>query len=76
MSATRGNLALRLPEGAPFAPEERTALDGILGRASGEQRSWLAGFLAGLAARDTTHRAEPQTVPRATEPLLVLYASE
>ena len=34
MSASRGNLALRLPEGAPFAPEERTALDGILGRAS------------------------------------------
>jgi sulfite reductase (NADPH) flavoprotein alpha-component len=76
MSGTRGNLLMRLPEGAPFAPEERTALDGILGRASGEQRAWLAGFLAGLAARDSAHRTEPQAVPRASEPLLVLYASE
>ncbi|MGD9507926.1 MAG: sulfite reductase flavoprotein subunit alpha [Geminicoccaceae bacterium] len=76
MSAVRGNLALRLPEGAPFAPEERSALDGILGRASGEQRAWLAGFLAGLAARDGTQRAEPQAAPRAAEPLLILYASE
>lgn len=76
MSAARGNLALRLPDGAPFAPEERTALDGILGRASGEQRAWLAGFLAGLAARDSASRVEPQAAPRAAEPLLVLYASE
>ena len=49
---SRGNLALRLPDGAPFAASERAALDNILGRASGEQRAWLAGFLAGLAARD------------------------
>lgn len=77
MSAGRGNLALRLPEGAPFTPEERTALDGILGRASGEQRAWLAGFLAGLAARDAAPRAEaPAAAPRVAEPLLVLYASE
>ena len=54
---SRGNLALNLPEGAPFAPEERKALGTILGRASGEQRAWLAGFLAGIAAREAP-RAE------------------
>jgi sulfite reductase (NADPH) flavoprotein alpha-component len=72
---SRGNLALRLPDAAPFAPEERAALDSILGRASGEQRAWLAGFLAGLAAREAP-RAEAQPAARAAEPLLILYATE
>jgi sulfite reductase (NADPH) flavoprotein alpha-component len=72
---SRGNLALRLPEGAPFASEERAALDSVLGRASSEQRAWLAGFLAGLAARETT-RTEPQPAARQAEPLLILYATE
>jgi sulfite reductase (NADPH) flavoprotein alpha-component len=74
------NLALRLPEAAPFADDERRALDTILGRASGEQRAWLSGFLAGLAANaDAAPRAEaaPQAAPpRAAEPLLILYATE
>lgn len=70
------NLALRLPEAAPFAADERSALDTILGRASGEQRAWLSGFLAGLAANEGSPRAEPQAAPRAAEPLLVLYATE
>lgn len=72
---SQGNLALRLPDGAPFAPGERAALDSILGRASGEQRAWLAGFLAGLAARDAP-RAEAAPATRAAEPLLILYATE
>jgi len=72
---SRGNLALNLPEGAPFAPDERKALGTILGRASGEQRAWLAGYLAGIAAREAP-RAEPLAPPRATEPLLILYATE
>ena len=59
---SRGNLALRLPDGAPFAAGERAALDNILGRASGEQRAWLAGFLAGLAARDEA-AADPRPAP-------------
>ena len=46
---SRGNLALRLPDGAPFASDERHALDRILGGASAEQRAWLSGFLAGVA---------------------------
>ena len=75
---SRGNLALRLPDGAPFAASERAALDTILGRASGEQRAWLAGFLAGLAARDgaTAPHADAQPAARAAEPLLILYATE
>ncbi len=72
---SRGNLALRLPDGAPFAADERAALDLVLGRASGEQRAWLSGFLAGLAARETP-QAQPQAAPRTAEPLLILYASE
>ena len=76
---SRGNLALRLPDGAPFAASERAALDTILGRASGEQRAWLAGFLAGLAARAAAvPQAEADTQPaaRAAEPLVILYATE
>ena len=75
---SRGNLALRLPDGAPFAASERAALDTILGRASGEQRAWLAGFLAGLAARDgaAAPHADAQPAARAAEPLLILYATE
>ena len=72
---SRGNLAPNLPEGAPFAPDEREALGTILGRASGEQRAWLAGYLAGIAAREAP-RAEPLAPPRAAEPLLILYATE
>ena len=61
---SRGNLALRLPDGAPFAASERAALDTILGRASGEQRAWLAGFLAGLAARDEAAAPQAATPSR------------
>ncbi len=73
---SHGNLALRLPDGAPFAPGERDALGTILGRASGEQRAWLAGYLAGLGARDAPRGAEGQPAARTSEPLLVLYATE
>jgi sulfite reductase (NADPH) flavoprotein alpha-component len=72
---SRGNLALRLPDQAPFAADERAALDHVLGRASGEQRAWLSGFLAGLAARETP-QAQPAAAPRTAEPLLILYATE
>lgn len=72
---SRGNLALRLPDGAPFASDERHALDRILGGASAEQRAWLSGFLAGLAAHQGA-QAAPAAPARPAEPLLVLYASE
>ena len=72
---SRSNLALRLPDGAPFAANERVALDNILGRASGEQRAWLAGFLAGIATREAP-RSEAQPATQAAEPLLILYATE
>ena len=73
---SRGNLALRLPDGAPFGSDERHALDRILGGASAEQRAWLSGFLAGLAANQAQPAAAPAPAARAAEPLLVLYASE
>ena len=75
---SRGNLALRLPDGAPFAASERAALDTILGRASGEQRAWLAGLWSGLAARVGPSAPQPAALPpaRAAEPLLILYATE
>jgi sulfite reductase (NADPH) flavoprotein alpha-component len=72
---SRGNLALRLPDAAPFGSDERTALSRILGQATAEQRAWLSGFLAGLAANQAPQPA-PAAAPRATEPLLILYASE
>lgn len=63
-----------LPRTAPFAPEEIAALDKVIGRASTLQRTWLAGFLAGIDAA----KGEPANVaaPVAKAKLTILYATE
>ncbi len=59
-----------IPEHAPFSPEERSALDALLGRLSPGQRLWLGGFLsADVSSAAPTPVAKP-------EPLLVLYGTE
>ena len=68
-----------LPDSAPFAPEEITALNGVIARSTTEQRSWLSGFLAGLSA---ANRAVVGGVPAnaiapaARQLLTILYGSE
>ena len=68
-----------LPRTAPFADEQISALNGVLGATTAEQRQWLAGFLAGYAAaiaNDPIARPQPAVQARPAEPLLILYATE
>lgn len=71
-------MAPLLPKTAPFPAEDIAALNAIVGRASGEQRAWLAGFLAGFEAAHNPAGAQPQaaSVPRTRTPLTLLYGSE
>ncbi len=64
-----------LPKSAPFSAEDIAALNNVVGRANDKQRSWLAGFLAGLDAAQsgTIAAAAP---PKARIPLTILYGSE
>ena len=63
-----------LPKSAPFPPDDITALNSIVGRATKEQRNWLAGFLAGFEAA----QGAPATMAsmRVRPPLTILYGSE
>jgi sulfite reductase (NADPH) flavoprotein alpha-component len=69
---SRSNLQ---PKAVPFAGDDFAVLDGIIRRSSPQQRSWLAGYLAGLEAQPLA-TALPAQAPRSRAPLLVLYASE
>jgi sulfite reductase (NADPH) flavoprotein alpha-component len=64
-----------LPRTAPFAPEEIEALNSVVARSTPLQRSWLAGFLAGLEAAGG-QAVQPAVAPRPRVPLTLLYASE
>lgn len=64
-----------LPETAPFAPEDRLALERIMLASSPAQRQWLAGFLAGFEAGQGRLPTPPSAAPRKA-PLLILYATE
>ncbi len=64
-----------LPRSAPFAAEDIAGLNAIFARATGDQRAWLAGFLAGV---DAAHREVPAAAsasPARTK-LTILYATE
>jgi len=66
-----------IPKTAPFAEEEINLLNRVVGSASPIQRTWLAGFLAGIDASQTTGSvAEPAAPARPAEPLTIVYASE
>ncbi|MBD8908435.1 diflavin oxidoreductase [Methylorubrum zatmanii] len=68
-----------LPRTAPFGDQERAHLDAALGAATPIQRAWLTGFLAGLdaaAGQPAAAAAAPAALPKAAEPLTILFASE
>lgn len=71
MSAT----ASLVPTSAPFDPVDIDRLNNVIAKSNGEQRAWLAGFLAGLQAGKTAV-PQPAAPPRAAEPLTILYATE
>ena len=63
-----------LPKTAPFAPDDIAMLNNVVARATREQRSWLAGFLAGFDAAQGGPAAAVAARPRV--PLTILYGSE
>ena len=63
-----------LPKTAPFSADDIAALNAIVTRASREQRTWLAGFLAGLEASHGP--AVPAASARPRAPLTILYGTE
>lgn len=64
-----------LPKTAPFAPEQIDALNTLVGSSTPLQRSWLAGFLAGIEATGG-QAAQPASAARPRVPLTLLYGSE
>src|SRR5688572_21805015 len=64
-----------LPKTAPFAPEQIEALNNVVGNSTPLQRSWLAGFLAGVEAAGG-QAAQPAAAARPRIPLTLLYGSE
>ena len=65
----------RLPDNAPFAPEAIAHLNQVIGAATTTQRTWLAGFLAGLDAAQGAPAAAA-VAPVVKPKLTILYATE
>ena len=66
--------AARLPDNAPFAPDAIVQLNEVIGRSTASQRTWLAGFLAGLEA---AHGAGAVAAAPVVKPkLTILFATE
>jgi sulfite reductase (NADPH) flavoprotein alpha-component len=69
------SLAL-IPNSAPFSAAEINALNAVVGGSSPEQRAWLSGYLAGIAAASSQPQPVVAATPRERVPLTILYASE
>ena len=69
-----------LPKTAPFADEQITALNHVMSNSTADQRTWLAGFLAGFsAANDPQQQAAPAAsaaAPARRAPLTILFGTE
>jgi len=63
----------RVPGNAPFPPDAIAALNRVIEQTSPTQRSWLAGFLAGVEA---VAAPAPAAVPVARPTLTILFATE
>jgi sulfite reductase (NADPH) flavoprotein alpha-component len=66
--------ATPIPKTAPFLDEEIELLNRVVGPASPTQRSWLAGFLAGIEASSAVPQPAAPMLP--VEPLTIVFASE
>src|SRR6185312_7363598 len=63
-----------IPRTAPFAEDEIDLLNRVVGPANALQRSWLAGFLAGVES--VSGQGQPSAPARPAEPINIVYASE
>jgi sulfite reductase (NADPH) flavoprotein alpha-component len=68
-------VTLLLPKSAPFSAEDIATLNGVVARSTQHQRTWLAGFLAGIEAAQGS-AAVPVGPPKVRVPLTILYGSE
>ena len=68
-----------LPRTAPFAEDQIAALNTVMSASTADQRTWLAGFLAGFsAANDPQQQAAPVPAasPARRAPLTILFGTE
>ena len=67
-----------LPKTAPFADEQIAALNTVMSASTADQRTWLAGFLAGFAAANDASGvvAPTATAPARRTPLTILFGTE
>jgi len=67
-----------LPKTAPFADEQIVALNNVMSNSTADQRTWLAGFLAGFAAANDPQQAvaPAATSPARRAPLTILFGTE
>lgn len=65
-----------IPAGAPFGPDQITALNRVFSATTAEQRTWLSGFLAGVQAANAPVQATLAAPPAARVPLTILFCTE
>jgi sulfite reductase (NADPH) flavoprotein alpha-component len=67
-----------LPKTAPFAEDQIAALNSVMSASTHDQRTWLAGFLAGLAAANDAPAAQTAAAaaPVRRAPLTILFGTE
>jgi len=67
-----------LPKTAPFAEDQIAALNSVMSTSTHDQRTWLAGFLAGFSASNDSSAAQPATAapPTSRAPLTILFGTE
>ena len=67
-----------LPKTAPFAEDQIAALNTVMSASTADQRTWLAGFLAGIAAANDPFAvaAAPAAAPVRRAPLTILFGTE
>ena len=67
-----------LPKTAPFADEQIAALNTVMSASTADQRTWLAGFLAGFAAANDASGVVAPTAASAARrtPLTILFGTE
>ena len=65
-----------LPDTAPFAADQISALNTVMAGTSAEQRTWLSGFLAGFQAATAPPPATAGAPPARKLPLTILFATE
>lgn len=65
---------MQFPDHSPLAPEQRPALENLLGSLNAEQKLWLSGFLAGAA--QSVGAPTPVAAAPVEVPLTILYGTE